>query len=44
MNGGGHFTMAAGAFKNTPIDKVEEKLLDVLKEYLNDARTMPEKH
>ena len=43
MNGGGHFTMAAGAFKNTPIDKVEEKLLDVLKEYLNDARTMPEK-
>ena len=35
--------MAAGAFKNTPIDKVEEKLLDVLKEYLNDARTMPEK-
>ena len=44
MNGGGHFTMAAGAFKNTPIDKVEEKLLDVLKEYLNDARTVPEKH
>ena len=43
MNGGGHFTMAAGAFKNTPIDKVEEKLLDVLKEYLNDARTVPEK-
>ena len=44
MNGGGHFTMAAGAFKNTPIDKVEERLLDVLKEYLNDARTVPEKH
>ena len=43
MNGGGHFTMAAGAFKNTPIDKVEEKLLDTLKEYLNDARTVPEK-
>lgn len=43
MNGGGHFTMAAGAFKNTPIDKVEEKLLDVLREYLNDARTVPEK-
>ena len=43
MNGGGHFTMAAGAFKNTSIDKVEEKLLDVLKEYLNDARTVPEK-
>lgn len=43
MNGGGHFTQAAGAFKNTTIDKVEEKLLDVLREYLNDARTAPER-
>lgn len=43
MNGGGHFTMAAGAFKNTTLDRVESKLLDVLNEYLNDARIVPEK-
>ena len=43
LNGGGHFTQAAVTFKNMPIDTVESKLLDVLNEYLNDARSVQEK-
>ncbi len=43
LNGGGHFTQSASTFKNVPIDHVESKLLDVLNEYLNDARTGKEK-
>jgi len=43
LNGGGHFTMAAGAFKNTSIDRVESMLLDVLRDYLSDARAVMEK-
>lgn len=39
LNGGGHFTQAAGSFKNTTIARVESRLLEVLGEYLNDART-----
>lgn len=38
LNGGGHLTQAAGTFKNTTIDKVELRLLDVLKDYLNEVR------
>ena len=43
LNGGGHFTQSASSFKNTTIDRVESKLLDVLNEYLNDARTTQER-
>lgn len=42
LNGGGHFTMAAGTFKNTTIKRVEDNLLDVLNSYLNDARNSKE--
>lgn len=38
LNGGGHFTASAALFKNQSIDYVEAKLLEVLLEYLNDAR------
>lgn len=38
LNGGGHFTQSAASFKNTTIDRVESRLLDVLNEYLSDAR------
>lgn len=41
MNGGGHQHSAAATFKNLTIDEVESRLLDVLKEYLNDARAVP---
>lgn len=41
MNGGGHQHMAAATFKGLSIDAVEARLLDVLKEYLNDARAVP---
>lgn len=43
LNGGGHFTQSAATFKNLSIDHVESKLLDVLNEYLNDARTDKER-
>lgn len=43
LNGGGHFTQAAGLFKNVSLDNVESKLLDVLNEYLNDARSTAER-
>ena len=43
LNGGGHYTSAAGQFKNVTIDHVESKLLDVLSEYLNDARSVVER-
>lgn len=43
LNGGGHFTQSAATFKNTSIDRVELRLLEVLNEYLSDARTQQEK-
>lgn len=43
LNGGGHFTQSAASFKGTTIDRVESKLLDVLNEYLNDARNVQER-
>ncbi|MFA5421400.1 MAG: DHH family phosphoesterase [Bacilli bacterium] len=43
MFGGGHFTSAGVTFKNTSIRKAEEKLLEVLNEYLNDARSQEQK-
>lgn len=43
LNGGGHYTQAASAFKNVTIEHVESKLLDILSEYLNDARSVPER-
>lgn len=38
MSGGGHFAQAACSFKNTTLENVETKLLNVLNDYLNDAR------
>ncbi|MDD3207748.1 MAG: DHH family phosphoesterase, partial [Bacilli bacterium] len=43
MFGGGHFTMAGVSFKNSTIKEAEEKLLEVLNEYLNDARSQEQK-
>ena len=43
MFGGGHFTMAGVSFKNGTIKKAEDKLLEVLNEYLNDARSQEQK-
>ena len=43
LNGGGHFTQSAATFKNVSIDRVESRLLDVLNEYLNDARNSQER-
>ena len=43
LNGGGHFTQSAASFKNVSIDRAESKLLDVLNEYLSDARNTGEK-
>lgn len=43
LNGGGHYTQAASSFKNVTIEHVESKLLDILNEYLNDARSVPER-
>ena len=43
LNGGGHFTQSAATFKNSTIDRVESRLLDVLNEYLGDARKSQEK-
>lgn len=39
LGGGGHFSMAACAFNEKDIKVVEDKLLAVLEEFLNDART-----
>ncbi len=44
LNGGGHFTMAAGSFKNCSIASATDRLLDVLNEHLNDARTISDKN
>ncbi len=44
LNGGGHFTMAAGSFKNMSIEQVRDRLLDVLDEHLNDARMVKDKN
>ena len=38
MNGGGHFTQAACSFKNYSLENAEARLLNVLNDYLNDAR------
>ena len=38
MGGGGHLSMAAAQFEETTVDEVKEKLLGVLKDYLDDAR------
>lgn len=40
LNGGGHMTQAAGVFKNSDVETVEQRLLDVLSEYLNEARSV----
>lgn len=39
FGGGGHLTQAAAAFKNQTISQVEETLLNVLNDYLNEARS-----
>ncbi len=38
MGGGGHFSMAACAFPNSTLALVEDKLLETLQTYLEDAR------
>lgn len=40
LNGGGHFTQAAATFKDNKLEDVETKLLNVLNDYLNDARVV----
>ena len=40
LNGGGHFTQAACTFKKMDLSQVESRLLTVLNDYLNDARTI----
>lgn len=40
LGGGGHFTQSAVAFKNETLEEVETKLLNVLSDYLNDARVV----
>ena len=40
MNGGGHFTQAACVFKNSSLEGAETRLLNVLNDYLNDARVV----
>lgn len=44
LNGGGHLTMAAGTFKNTSIERVEERLCEVLNDYLNEVRIIKDKN
>lgn len=44
LNGGGHLTMAAGTFKNTTIERVEERLCEVLNDYLNEVRIAKDKN
>lgn len=38
MGGGGRFTMAAGTFDDDSVETVRKRLIEVLKEYLDDAR------
>lgn len=38
LGGGGHFSSAATVFKNATIKEVEQKLLEALQTYLNEAR------
>lgn len=38
LHGGGRFTMAATTVDNTTVEEVKKKLLEVIKEYLDDAR------
>ena len=40
MNGGGHFTQAACTFKRSTLEAAETRLLNVLNDYLNDARVV----
>ena len=40
MNGGGHFTQAACSFKHYSLENAEARLLNVLNDYLNDARVV----
>ena len=40
MNGGGHFTQAACAFKSSSLETAETRLLTTLNDYLNDARVV----
>ena len=40
MSGGGHFTQAACTFKNATLEAVETRLLNVLNDYLSDARVV----
>lgn len=42
LGGGGHLAMAATAFKDTTVEAVRLKLLNVLKDYLNDAKLHPD--
>lgn len=42
IGGGGHLAMAAAAFMDLSVDEVKMKLLDVLNEYLDDAKLRPE--
>ena len=39
MGGGGHFGMAAAAFRDLPVAAVENRLLDTLDTYLNEAKS-----
>jgi len=39
MAGGGHYSSAAASIENSSTKKVEEKLLDVLSNYLSEARS-----
>ncbi len=38
LGGGGHLAMAACKLENTHVDEAKAKLMNVLKEYLNDAK------
>ena len=40
MSGGGHFTQAACSFKHYSLEAAEARLLNVLNDYLNDARVV----
>jgi Predicted signaling protein consisting of a modified GGDEF domain and a DHH domain len=42
MNGGGHYSMAAAAIKDSTVKKTENALLEVLQNYLGEARSKKE--